>query len=171
MSLFKKKSKKKKIHLMINIEINGHKYKAEEDTTILDACRSNGIYIPTICYHPDLPAAGKCGLCQVKVDGSSYAYACMTKVYEGMSIDTKSPDVIKKAKDALDDFFDISLPPPSKDIEQVYNYLYPKKMIRTREFEKTNSMTFIPEGTKFEPDIPFNNFRWSNLCGFPKYPS
>ena len=130
---------------MINIEINGHKYKAEEDTTILDACRSNGIYIPTICYHPDLPAAGKCGLCQVKVDGSSYAYACMTKVYEGMSIDTKSPDVIKKAKDALDDFFDISLPPPSKDIEQVYNYLYPKKMIRTREFEKTNSMTFIPE--------------------------
>ena len=130
---------------MINIEINRKKFSVPEGTTILKACKSNGIYVPTICYHPDLPPSGKCGLCVVKVDGSAFAYSCMTLCQEGMSIETKAPDVIERAKENLNGFIDMSLPPQSKDIETVYNYLYEKVPIRTRDFERTNSVSFSPE--------------------------
>ena len=38
---------------MINITINNKKISVEEGTSILDAAKSIGIKIPTLCYHPD----------------------------------------------------------------------------------------------------------------------
>ena len=42
---------------MVNIKINGIEYAVEEGTTILEACRQNGIRIPTpVSYtHLTLP--------------------------------------------------------------------------------------------------------------------
>ena len=130
---------------MLSVEINGNKYKVKEGSTIIEACKQNGIYIPTLCYHPDLPPAGACGLCVVKVDGNSFAYSCMTKIVDGMSIETKSKDVVERVKTALGQFIDFSLPPPSKDIEQIYQYLFNKNPVQTRAYEKTNAMVFHPE--------------------------
>lgn len=138
--------KRKQITLkMVVVFINGKRYEVEDNITVLKACKKHGIYIPTLCYHNDLPASGKCGLCVVKVDGSAFAYSCMTKVKEGMSIETSSPDVLAKAKESLGVFMDMSYPPPSSDIERVYEYLYPKDTMRTREFEKTTAVQFDPK--------------------------
>ena len=49
----------KKIKLTIDdkpIEVN-------EGSTVLDAAREAGIYIPTLCYNPSLSSDGNCGLC------------------------------------------------------------------------------------------------------------
>ena len=42
---------------MVTLTINGQQVEAPSGTTILQAARNAGIYIPTLCYHPDLPPA------------------------------------------------------------------------------------------------------------------
>ena len=39
----------------INLTINGKVIQANDGMTVLDAARANGISIPTLCHHPDLP--------------------------------------------------------------------------------------------------------------------
>ena len=36
------------------VTIDGIDVKVEKDTTVLDAAREAGIWIPTLCYHPAL---------------------------------------------------------------------------------------------------------------------
>ena len=38
----------------IALAINGSHIVADKGTTILEAALKNGIYIPHLCYHPDL---------------------------------------------------------------------------------------------------------------------
>jgi len=129
---------------MISVTINNKQYQAKEESTILDVCRENHIYVPTMCFFDGLPAATKCGLCVIKIDGSSYAQACITPVKQSMVVDTDSPDVISKAQASLDKFIDMSLPPKTPEIEDIYQYLYPKRTIRLRQAETTNSVKFSP---------------------------
>lgn len=44
----------------MKIVIDGRTIEARPKTTILEAALETGIYIPALCYHPDLPAASKC---------------------------------------------------------------------------------------------------------------
>jgi len=129
----------------MNIVVNGRTFVAKAGSTILDVCKENNIYVPTMCFFEGLPAATKCGLCVVKVNGSAYCQACITPIQNNMVIETNTPDVISKTQAALDRFIDMSYPPPSKDIEDIYKYLYPKKTVRIRQAEVTNSVRFDPE--------------------------
>ena len=52
---------------MISLTINDQPVQVAEGRTILEACRENGIYIPTLCYHPALEPYGGCRLCMVEV--------------------------------------------------------------------------------------------------------
>ncbi len=38
----------------IKLTIDGAEVEVEKGTTVLQAAQSTGIYIPTLCYHPDL---------------------------------------------------------------------------------------------------------------------
>ena len=40
---------------MVNITLNGSLYEAEDGATILSAALANGVYVPSLCSHPDLP--------------------------------------------------------------------------------------------------------------------
>jgi bidirectional [NiFe] hydrogenase diaphorase subunit len=51
----------------IQLEINGKKVQAKEGATILEVARQNGIYIPTLCNHPELKPSGVCRLCMVEI--------------------------------------------------------------------------------------------------------
>ncbi|NTV72655.1 MAG: 2Fe-2S iron-sulfur cluster binding domain-containing protein [Holophaga sp.] len=53
----------------VSISIDGQALKVPLGTTILDAARSIGIRIPTLCHHPDLCVAGVCRICSVEVEG------------------------------------------------------------------------------------------------------
>ncbi|MBP9699511.1 MAG: 2Fe-2S iron-sulfur cluster binding domain-containing protein, partial [Elusimicrobia bacterium] len=52
---------------MVKALINSIPVEVAENTTILDAARSVGFNIPTLCKHPDLRASGACGICVVKL--------------------------------------------------------------------------------------------------------
>ncbi len=82
---------------MIKAIIDGYEINVEPGTTILDAAKKVQINIPTLCYHPDLPATAACGICIVKVKsamGERILRACCTPVEEGMEIITNDPEVI-----------------------------------------------------------------------------
>ncbi|MHC4611182.1 MAG: 2Fe-2S iron-sulfur cluster-binding protein, partial [Planctomycetota bacterium] len=40
---------------MVGITLNGNACEAQQDATVLTAAAANGIYIPAVCHHPDLP--------------------------------------------------------------------------------------------------------------------
>ena len=41
----------------MNLTIDGTKVTVEKGTTVLQAARSAGIYIPALCSHPNLPSS------------------------------------------------------------------------------------------------------------------
>ncbi|KAK8853959.1 hypothetical protein M9Y10_016507 [Tritrichomonas musculus] len=110
--------------------------------TVLEACRSANIYIPTLCFHDDLPASGKCGLCSVKINGNAFTYACIHKLTNNMTIETNTPEVIAKVRRTYNNFIDMAIPPHSKDIEDILTYLYPKNTVRSRDSDKSHSLSF-----------------------------
>jgi len=60
-------------------------------TTVLAAAKAHNIYIPAICYHPEITPYGGCRLCMVEIEGQkSYPTACTTKAEEGMVVRTQS---------------------------------------------------------------------------------
>jgi len=50
------------------VTIDGHKVEVEKDTTVLDAAKKAGIWIPTLCYHPAIPSDASCRICMVELD-------------------------------------------------------------------------------------------------------
>jgi predicted molibdopterin-dependent oxidoreductase YjgC len=74
------------------ITINGQKVEALRGMTVLEAALETGIYIPTLCYDPDLKPYGGCCLCVVEVEGMrGLPTSCTTPVTEGMVVHTESP--------------------------------------------------------------------------------
>ena len=67
---------------MIHATINGLPGEVAPGATILDAARQVSVHIPTLCKHPDLDATAACGMCIVRVAGSSKMLrACCTPVW------------------------------------------------------------------------------------------
>ncbi len=78
----------------VSLTINGVKITAPVGSTILEAARSAGIHIPTLCYHPDLVPEGACRLCIVEVQGARGLVAsCVYPVSDGMVVQTNTARV------------------------------------------------------------------------------
>ncbi len=108
---------------MTTLSVNGTKVEVPQGATILDAARAAGVYIPTLCSHPDLPpskgravaefiyrgkerierhpsAAGKefegCKLCLIAVEGKAdLVTACNTPVEDGMVVITEQQNIVE----------------------------------------------------------------------------
>lgn len=79
---------------MINVTIDNLSVQVEENTSILEAAKKIGVFIPTLCYHSDLCVAGNCRVCVVEVEGRPRLEAsCAVPAEEGMIIKTNSPKV------------------------------------------------------------------------------
>lgn len=88
---------------MIELTINNIKVKAENGMTILDAAKSVGISIPTLCHIKDLLPSGACRLCSVDVEGSKALIpACAYPVADGMVVDTNSARVRTSRKTIIE---------------------------------------------------------------------
>lgn len=82
---------------MINLNINGKKVKVSEGTTILEASRSLGIEMPTLCHLPGITGNASCMLCAVQVTGyDSFLPSCAVQAEDGMEVLTDN--------DILDDY-------------------------------------------------------------------
>jgi len=93
---------------LIDIKINGKEVKAEAGSTILEAARTIGIEIPTLCYMNlhDLGIKnnpGGCRICVVEVAGRrNLAPACVTEITPNMEIKTHTIKVLNARKTVLE---------------------------------------------------------------------
>ena len=88
---------------MLNIKINGMECTVPYGTTILEAARSLGIEIPTLCYLKEINEIGACRFCVVEVVGArSLVAACVFPIErDGTEIFTNSERVRKARKTTL----------------------------------------------------------------------
>jgi formate dehydrogenase alpha subunit len=111
----------------INVTIDGTSITVEKGTTVLEAARNAGIYIPALCSHPNLPSSRQvtpysvvyrgedelkndnslteyegCQLCLVKVEGlNDLATSCTTEVSDGMVVQTNTEEIQQKRRENL----------------------------------------------------------------------
>lgn len=89
--------------MRVAIEIDGKPLQVDSGLNVLEAALQNGIYIPHLCHHPDLPDIGSCRLCIVEVDGEEGVRpACKLTVRDGMKITTDSPRIAPLRKLAME---------------------------------------------------------------------
>jgi formate dehydrogenase alpha subunit len=87
---------------MLKLTIDGKEVSGRPDQTILEVAKENGIYIPTLCYHPRLSLLKSCRVCLVDVEGAEMPMAsCATPVVEGMVVQTHTERVEKMRLEAL----------------------------------------------------------------------
>ncbi|MDO8568780.1 MAG: FAD-dependent oxidoreductase [Dehalococcoidales bacterium] len=86
----------------VNIVVDGHEVKVNKGAIILAAAQQAGVYVPTLCSHPDLESGTECKLCLVEIEGKpGQVTACNTPVTEGMVVRTESPDIKTARRAAL----------------------------------------------------------------------
>ena len=111
----------------VKLYINDHEIQAAQGMTVLEAAMHNDIYIPSLCYHPDLPPSRRlkatdvvyrghekivgdelqkefegCKLCYVEAEGQKELVpACDTIVAEGMKIFTDTRRVWDARREEL----------------------------------------------------------------------
>jgi len=91
----------------IVIQIDGKEVKAKEDMTVLEAAKSVGINIPTVCYDGRLEPYGGCRICSVEVETrgrKNIVVACVYPVEKNLIVRTRTEKVDKIRKVLLELF-------------------------------------------------------------------
>ena len=91
----------------IQLQIDGQDVEAEQGMTILEAARSVGIHIPTLCHHEALEPYGACRICVVHVEAGGrkgLAASCVRPVDPGMIVQTRSEGIDNIRKILIEQF-------------------------------------------------------------------
>ncbi|MFN8206044.1 MAG: 2Fe-2S iron-sulfur cluster-binding protein [Bacteroidales bacterium] len=88
---------------MIQLTIDNITLSVPGDSTVMEAARSAGISIPSMCYLKGYGNHPSCMVCMVKDKASGNLFAsCAMPVREGMNISTCDDDVLLSRKEALE---------------------------------------------------------------------
>jgi len=137
---------------LVNIKIEGMSYQVAEGTTILEAARSCGYEIPSLCsYNHGECNQGSCRVCLVEVKGARGLVAsCVYPVNEGMEILISSPKAIAARRTSVE----LLLSNHSQNCQQCpkngkCELLYVAKQTGAREnmFQGAKTETFYDELT------------------------
>ena len=84
---------------MVTLTIDKKQVTVPEGTTILEAARTAGITIPTLCYLKEINEIGACRICCVEVEGvDRLIAACDNAVQEGMVVHTNTA-LVREARE------------------------------------------------------------------------
>lgn len=89
----------------ILIQIDGQEVKAKPGTTILEAARTAGITIPTLCHHEQLEPFGGCRLCIVEIDvrgWKKHVVSCVYTVEKDLKVNTRSEKIDRIRKTIIE---------------------------------------------------------------------
>src|SRR4030043_805439 len=175
----------------ILLQIDGKEVKAKEGMTVLEAARSAGISIPTLCHHEKLEPYGACRLCLVELDMRGWTklvVSCLYPVAKDLVVTTRSEKINRIRKTILElllahapDAFDL------QDLAKEYGAdrnRYEKEAsfcihcglcVRyCAEVKKKNAVGFIDRGTRreicFIPEIASREC-WNCKECFPLCPT
>lgn len=78
----------------IKLNIDGRDIETQRGRSVLEAALDSGIYIPHLCYHPDLSPISACRLCIVEIEGvEGLPTSCATPALNGMIVKTKTEKI------------------------------------------------------------------------------
>jgi len=87
---------------MITLRIDGQPVTVPEGTTVLEAARSLGLYVPSLCHRPGFDCATSCMVCVVRIDGGKgFTPSCATTVREGMQVECEAEAVRAARRNSL----------------------------------------------------------------------
>jgi len=89
----------------ISLKIDGVDVTVEEGSTILDAARTAGIPIPTLCHHDELEPFGGCRLCVVEAEAqgrTQLVVSCVFPAAPDLVVRTRSEKVDRIRKTLLE---------------------------------------------------------------------
>jgi len=84
--------------MTLSIEIDGVQAQVGPGTTVLEAVRALGGYVPTLCFDERQEPFGACRVCMVGIEGVPRPVAaCTTACRDGMRIDTRDATALRIA--------------------------------------------------------------------------
>jgi len=108
----------------VALTIDGRAVSVPEGMTILSACATIGLTIPTLCFLETLKPVNVCRLCVVEVEGArALVPSCSRAVEPGMIVHTRSPRVMHARKlvlELLASSVDLSTVPGMADLLKEY---------------------------------------------------
>jgi predicted molibdopterin-dependent oxidoreductase YjgC len=91
---------------MLKIKIDNKEYSVKDGSYLIEAIRSAGHPVPTLCYRDGIEHYSSCMVCMVKdIKKSSYIPSCSALVQDGMEIDVSGTDVKNLRSKALELLF------------------------------------------------------------------
>ncbi len=89
--------------MTVTFLMDGKEVIADENKTLLEIARENGIDIPTICFHEVTTANALCRICVVEVEGQRVLQpACIVKGASNMKVQTRSEKVVRARRTILE---------------------------------------------------------------------
>ncbi len=80
----------------IRLQIDGKEVAASEGMTILEAAKTVGITIPTLCHYEKLEPYGACRICTVEIEAQgrkNLVAACLYPAEQGLVVTTRSESI------------------------------------------------------------------------------
>jgi NADPH-dependent glutamate synthase beta subunit-like oxidoreductase/ferredoxin len=88
---------------VIKLKIDNINIELPEGTTVLEAARSQGIQIPTMCHHKGHHNHPTCMVCLVKNRQNGQLFpSCATKITEGMDVISEDHEVVEARREAIE---------------------------------------------------------------------
>lgn len=139
----------------MKLTINNIAINAPSGSTLLEAALVNNIYIPNLCYHPELPCSGACRLCIVQIDKiKGFPTACTTKAEQGMVVFTNTSQIENFRKNIL--WFILSEHPKeileSTQLKKIAQYIGIKN-IKQVSTPNTKNIPLITDEPLFKRDM------------------
>jgi len=154
---------------MIKIKIDGQEYQANEGESVLQVAMREGLDIPHLCYHEDLPIEANCRLCLVKLDGRIET-SCNLKVKDGLEVFSRDQEVENLRRENLELLLgdhrkncpkcQENLPCPARKLIEKYGVSgqkYPRRQLNAQ-------MEDLGTAAEFDPEICINCNRCVNTC-------
>jgi bidirectional [NiFe] hydrogenase diaphorase subunit len=89
----------------VYLTINGVKVRAPQGQSLLMTLREQGLDIPTLCHHSDLPSEGQCRLCVVEIGEwprTRITNSCTYPTEAGLVVQTHSERVVQARRMVLE---------------------------------------------------------------------
>ena len=129
----------------ITLTMDGHEVTVDQDKTLLEAARENGMDIPTICFHEATTANALCRICVVEVEGMRVLQpACIVEAANSMQVQTRSEKVIRARRTILE------MLASTMDLSEAPE-------IQTMMFEYGASSSRFPDAERRESEVKDDN--------------
>jgi predicted molibdopterin-dependent oxidoreductase YjgC len=111
---------------LVEMTIDGTPVTVPAGASILDACRDQGIDIPTLCTASTLTPEGVCRMCVVDTGARALTPSCSAKVAQGMRVETDNEKVRHSRKlllELLGSSVDVDLAGPDLPDGTIHAYI------------------------------------------------